>query len=590
MNSRSRPSALTEKLAAALSWQRASPWLAPALLIIVVLWPFAQVGEFSFVNYDDPMHVGEQPVVLSGLNGNSVQWALSATPSNLWHPATWVSYMAEVSFFGGGAEAASVHHWGNLLLHLFCVLIVFAILRVLGVSPLLSMLAAMLYAVHPLHAEPVSWISARKDVLSGVFSLLAVWIYLVHQKRGAKGWGVPLLVSLALVLALCSKPSSVVVPLLLVVAHGFLRRDENLPANPIPVFARATLSLWPCLLLALVAAGVAVGLQNAGSHGQTVLEQGVFDRLVYLPALLGFYGWRVICPRGLVIDYPMPAGNAMVAFYLLGILMVLGVLLAWRWRRVLPGAALGGLWFFICLLPVMGFFYVGTSFSSDRYVYLALVGPGIALARIIESRSSRQRSMLMVVLVVFICLSVWLTHKQVAVWKNDEALFGHAVTHQPGSVTAQTNMASYYRVVGKGALAMHHYQKALKILPYDHIANYNVADIHYRNGDWQQAKEAALRVIKSSPRFDRAHFLIGIVCSDPSKAETYDPGVAFKHYERAYQIAPGNPKYAFSYARQLAKLHRQAEALEILKGGIDALSPESPWYARFQKGIQMLSR
>ena len=196
----------------------------------------------------------------------------------------------------------------------------------------------------------------------------------------------------------------------------------------------------------------------------------------------------------------------------------------------------------------------------------------------------------MAALVVFIGLSVWLTHKQVAVWKNDEALFGHAVTHQPGSVTAQTNMASYYRVVGNGPLAMHHYQMALKILPYDHIANYNVADIHYRNGDWQQAKEAAIKVTKSVPRFDRAHYLIGIVSSDTSKPEAYDPGVAFKHYERAYQIAPENPKYAFSYARQLAKRKRQAEALEILKGGIGALNPQSPWYARFQKGIQMLSR
>lgn len=599
MNPKGHSAALRDQFAAARIWRRIFPWLAPVLLIIVALCPYAQVGDFSFVNYDDPLHIGMQGEVLSGLNGDSVKWALTATPSNLWHPLTWMSYMAEVSFFGGGTKAPSVHHWGNLLLHLACVLIVYAIMRTLALSPLPAMLMAMLYAVHPIHAEPVSWISARKDILSGVFSLSAIWIYLLHQKRiatDAAGWRAktsrwgPLLFIVFLVLALTSKPSSVVVPLLMVVAYGFLQRDEYLPANPIPVFTRKLLSLWPCLLLVLVASCIAVGLQHSGSHGQTIDHQSVFDRLVYLPALLGFYGWRIIFPWGLVFDYPMPTGLSLVGFYILGMLMVVGVLLAWRWRRAVPGLALGGLWFLICLLPVMGFFYVGTSFSSDRYLYLALVGPAIALARTLESRKEMLGGVLLAALAVLVGFNVYLAHQQVAVWKNDETLFSHAVQHEPRSLAAQTNLAGYYRTIGDDRQAMHHYHMALDIAPYDHIASYNLADIHYRNGEWQKAKDAALRALKSVPHFDRAHYLLARICSDQSKPETYAPHDAFKHFERAYQIAPGNPKYAYAYARQLAIRKRLAEALEILQRGASNLNSNSPWMARFQAGIKALSR
>jgi hypothetical protein len=381
-----------------------------------------------------------------------------------------------------------------------------------------------------------------------------------------------------------------VLPVLLMVACGLLHRDEHLSPKPVAAFTRKALSLWPCFLVALLAAGIAIGLQHAGSHGQTIQHQSVFARLVYLPALLGFYGWRIIYPRSLVFDYPVPTGATLVVFSLLGMLMVAGVFLAWRWRRTLPGLALGGLWFLICLLPVMGFFYVGTSFSSDRYVYLALVGPAIALACVLESRKGGEKSAWMAALTVLAVLSALLTCHQVAVWKNDKSLFGHAVAHEPGSLAAQTNLAGYYRSVGDNRLAMRHYQLALDIAPYDHIAHYNIADIHYRDGEWQQARDAALRALKSVPRLDRAHYLLGRIGSDPSKPATYAPEDAFKHFELAYRLSPRNPKYAYAYAGQLAYRKKRTEALEVLRRGASGLDPRSPWASRFQQSIRILSR
>ncbi len=101
-------------------------------LLVLSLLPYFQIMDFGFVNYDDPLHVAAQPSVLEGISSESVAWAMTATPGNLWHPLTWVSYMAEVQLFGGGAESPGVHHGGNLFLYAITILLLYHLVRKLG--------------------------------------------------------------------------------------------------------------------------------------------------------------------------------------------------------------------------------------------------------------------------------------------------------------------------------------------------------------------------------------------------------------------------------------------------------------------------
>ena len=88
------------------------------LLSVMAFLPYWQVVGFDFLNNDDLLHVSKQPAVLAGLSSDKLQWALTETPSNLWHPVTWWSFMLEVEWFSVDAGAPGVHHVGNLLLHL----------------------------------------------------------------------------------------------------------------------------------------------------------------------------------------------------------------------------------------------------------------------------------------------------------------------------------------------------------------------------------------------------------------------------------------------------------------------------------------
>ena len=75
-------------------------WVITAALIVICFLIFGQTVRFGFINLDDNRYVYENPIVLSGLHIDSLQWALTAFHSANWHPLTWISHMADVEFFG----------------------------------------------------------------------------------------------------------------------------------------------------------------------------------------------------------------------------------------------------------------------------------------------------------------------------------------------------------------------------------------------------------------------------------------------------------------------------------------------------------
>ena len=184
-------------------------WLIAIVVLVLAALPLLQATSFSFVGYDDPLHVSEQPMVLSGLNGESLTWSLSATPTNLWHPLTWISYMVDVSWFGGGTGAPEVHHTGNLILHLGATLLFFLLLRSLKVSTLVSAIVALAFSMHPLHVEPVAWVSSRKDVLYAFFSLAALLCYTRQVSSAGRHSGWFWFTLMLTAAAMASKPAAI---------------------------------------------------------------------------------------------------------------------------------------------------------------------------------------------------------------------------------------------------------------------------------------------------------------------------------------------------------------------------------------------
>lgn len=536
------------------------------LLFVLIALPFLQLVGFPFVNYDDPLHVSSQPAVIAGISSESAQWGWTATPSNLWHPLTWWSYMAEVSFFGGGAAAPAVHHCGNLLLHLAGCSVFYLLLRSLGVSLLFAGLGGLLFGLHPLQVEPVSWVSSRKDLLAGFFTLLSLLCYSRFSGQSVtkpRLW--PVLTFLTLAAALLSKPSAVVLPCLFVlldyVPRAGRRREIEVSALWLNVLKK-----WPYFLLAGVAATVALTVQSRGSHGGVIGGQSGVPPILFLPARLAQYFQHLLWPQGLCFDYAKPVGWQLVLLTVLG---GVGALLlsraCWLRRHSYPLMFVAWAWFVVCLLPVLGVFYLGAGFTADRYTYVALAGPVLWLVFAVQGMRRQYRAIALTGLALLAITFAALSYQQTKVWKDDYSLFSNGVAQQPESGVAHTNLASYYHLSGQSDMALHHYRKALELEASHHIVFYNMAQIYRQQRETKKAIEACQKSLRSDVSYSRSHYLLGRLMLESSA----DQATALNHLQWALQGEPQNVNYQYAVAVAFAKAGRTSEAEELLRALLD---------------------
>ncbi len=181
-----------------------------AFLALAVLAVFGQTAHFGFVDYDDPANVSANPAVAQGLSVKAVGWAFTHAQLANWIPLTTLSHILDCQIFG---LRAGGHHLVNVLFHAATAMLLFLVLRLMTGSLWRSAFVAALFAVHPLRAESVAWVSERKDVLSAFFFMLAIGAY-VRQARQPSRAG-PVVVFLLFALGLLAKSMVATLPFVL---------------------------------------------------------------------------------------------------------------------------------------------------------------------------------------------------------------------------------------------------------------------------------------------------------------------------------------------------------------------------------------
>ena len=189
---------------------------------------FVQTARFQFVNFDDDKYVTNNPPVHNGLTPTGIVWAFTDAHTANWIPATWISLMLDCSLYGKNAGG---HHLTNVVLHAMTTALLMLVLWSMTRRLWPSALAAAIFALHPLRVESVAWVTERKDVLSGLFFVLALGAYVGYVRRplSLKRY---LIVAMWFVLGLMSKPILVTFPfLLLLLDYWPLRTGGSRPGN-----------------------------------------------------------------------------------------------------------------------------------------------------------------------------------------------------------------------------------------------------------------------------------------------------------------------------------------------------------------------
>lgn len=388
-------------------------WLIIAALVALTIVVFGQVASHSFLNFDDGQFLYENDAVKSGLNGTSIGWALTSASIG-WYPLTWISHELDVELWG---LKPSGHLITQLLLHAANAIVLFLALRRMTGASIRSGFVAALFAIHPMHVESVAWASERKDTLSTLFALLALYVYAGAKRK-------PLAVALLLAASLMAKQMYVTLPFLMLVLDWWpLKRGLRI-VEKIPLVA-----------LAIIASLVALIGQRNLKALQSVAALPISARLANaLDGYLRYLG-KLFWPVDLAVPYPMlavPSGEVAIA-----LIVLLGITAAaWFTRHRAPYFLTGWLWYLGVLVPVIGIIQIGPQSIADRYTYFAYVGLFIAIVwTVAELLPARAALALGSVIVVALTAIAW---KQTSYWKDSETLFLHTV-----SVTGPNPLAEY---------------------------------------------------------------------------------------------------------------------------------------------------
>ena len=431
---------------------------AGALLAALVFLAFGAALLCGFVWFDDHGYVYENPAVTAGLSRAGLRWAFTTTHMYNWHPLTWLAHMADVEFYGLNPAG---HHLSSLLLHAANAILLFLFLRrATGHGPA-ALAAAALWAVHPLRAESVVWISERKDVLAALFGLAALWIY-VRSARPKRLIGV----AAAFAASLLAKPAWVTLPCLLLLLDAWpLRRWGREPA------AKLVLEKAPLWLLAATSCVLTLAAQRAGGAVQSFAAMPAGTRLANAALATGEYLRALVWPVDLAVFYPYPSAGVSAAALAGAAALLLGLTaLAVAGARRAPWGLVGWLWFLGTLVPMIGLVQVGGQAWADRYSYLPHVGLALALAGGAAAWSQRapssrwQRGAASVAGALALAW-VGLARAQTAVWHDTETLFRHALAATENNWLIHFNLANRYQLDGRRAEAGAEYRAVLAIAP-----------------------------------------------------------------------------------------------------------------------------
>ena len=542
---------------------------------------FAPSLQNHFVDWDDPDNFITNPYY-RGLGWTQLRWMWTTVLLGHYVPVTWMTL--GLDYLTWGMNPAG-YHFTNVLLHSANATLVYLVaLRLLRAAIPVAMtvdllawrlsaaFAALLFAVHPLRVESVAWVTERRDVLSGLFYLLALWAYLrdaevaidVSIRRRLWYW-----VSLGcFLLALLSKAITVTLPIVLIVLDVYPLRRLGGDAGGwwSPRARRRWAEKVPFVLASAAVIPVALVAARSGANLVSMAVLGVSDRVAISLYGLVFCLWKTLLPLDLSPFYALktPIVPLSAPYLVSGIVVAVVTALAILVRRRWPALGVAWLVYVVTLVPVSGIFQNGPQISADRYSYLPslpwamVAGAGVQAGWRAWRGPGRSRSIAFVTTgaaALVVTVLVALTWKQVAVWHDPERLWSHALAIAPSS-EVHSHLGYVRRQQGRLDEAIEHYRTASSMRP-------GAADLQIY---WGNA--LALQGMLGAA-FDRYREALRLM---PDSAVPHNhwgnallgagrPEEAIAHYREAVRIDPTNAEAQNSWGRALAQQGKWEEAI-----------------------------
>ncbi len=463
----------------------------PALLLLTGL-VYLRVLDADFVVWDDLMLIINNPLV----NGFHPEIFWTFDPE-LFTPLSLLTFQFEHWLIG---FEPTLFHATNLFLHLINVYLVYCLLTAFSRQNskpyLLIIFATALFALHPAQVETVAWVSARKELLWTFFGLLALLNHLRKTEQSPQTLDQYLpqkyQTLLLVFLALLSKPTAVILPLLIILLDGQRQSLKGI-----------VMKYHQMLLLAAVFFALALL-----GKSDTDIMLTIFQRIALVCTGFFFSVRLIFWPVGLAALHPasLPISVLSTPYATACVTVLIMAGIFWYLRNRMGRMKIAAAFFVLALLPgLLSPVHAQTiTIVSEHYLYFPMIGIALlallGMEKITPILQSPQKGMLGLLIIFgllgFFSFSIY---KQASVWRDSATLFTSVRKIYPRSVAVLTNLGTSYAQIGMYGEAESVLRQAIGIEPDAVQARFNYAGLRYVKGNYAEAIKEYKRVLDAIP-------------------------------------------------------------------------------------------
>ncbi len=512
--------------------------------------------------YDDKIQILSNPYIkswqyLPKIFGTTV-WSFigAAGDTNYYRPMMTFTYLLLWQTFG---DLPFGYHLFNILLNTLVVAGVYLAGKELFNSWPTAAVAASLFAIHPIHTEPVAWIAGVPDLEA---TLLFVFAFFIYARRPRLRFGSHVLLAVLYLAAILAKePALLLAPLLAYYEHFVRPGHEQIP---VPAKIRQYLPICLVGLGYLILRSLLFGkLAPVLQHPQMTWREGIFSAF----ALIASYTRLLFWPAPLSAFHTFhPSGSFWEPAVLLGAAIVLGCLFLLAYFHLTdPRLSFCVLWIGLTLGPVLNVRWMAANVLTERYLYL----PSIAFCWLAGSAArhlwllcgARQplripgRTFLAIAGLVLACLGTSNIVTRNQVWRDDLTLYTTTLRTDPDSYVMHLNLGTTYFATWNFIAAEKELQLALR-LKHDSPNVLNALGSAYlAQGRLEDSAAAFKSAIAYKPRWTDPHFNYGRLLKIEGKHDA-----ALAEFRMAVEVGPLNASARYLLAEELSELGSISEA------------------------------
>ena len=581
-----------------------------AAIILAGGLPYLPALRGGFVWDDQPL-ITANPLLRTP-SGLAEIWSGSRIAD--YFPVTNTVFWIEHHLFGDNATG---YHAVNILLQAANALLLWRVLRRLRIPG--AFLAGLIFAIHPIHAESVAWISELKNVLSMFFFLISALLFFEVEDQHALNRPVAAYSAslVAFLLALLSKTQVVFLPVALLLCAWWrnspIDSKRQGKGNQLR-FQREIARTVPLFLIAIVFGLITVWFQNRGIGEEEIILGPFTRRLANAGMAIWWYAKQVFAPVRLMAVYPQwRFDSPALAEWLPSIAIISSLLLLW-WRHS-RGLLFAFAYFIIALLPVIGFVRMlyprSGALVADHLQYfadislIALFSAGVA--RLWSTGRREIRIATATIILVLIGLMGSYTWARAGVYRDEQTLWHDNFSKNPNTWQGHNRVGQLLFNQEKFAEALPHFEWAVQLKP-ELADNYNLLGLVYcrlqrfEEGIAQYRKGLQLNEVRPSTaqsistatmRVNLANALtltgntfndLARAASDQgdmaaAQADTKEANARFteavEQYEKALAIEPEHPAIHRNLGMLLSQMGRKEEAIVHLRKVLQ-LVPNEP--------------